>query len=104
MNIYLIILLVACFEALAQTCIYQSKVTNNKMYFIMGIFFYVLVSFSVYQAYYYKGVGVVNAIWSAIDIVLLLLVGHLLFNEQISVKEYIGLFLILVGIFLTHKN
>ncbi len=102
-NLYLIILLVAILEAFAQSSIYYANVSNNNLYFILGILFYIGVSFAVYTAYNYKGVGMVNAIWSAIDIVLLLIVGVVLFKEQISVQEYIGIAFIIIGIILTNK-
>jgi multidrug transporter EmrE-like cation transporter len=100
-NLYLIILLVALLEALAQCSIYYSNVSKNDAFFILGIFFYVCVSFAVYKAYHYKGIGMVNAIWSAIVIVLLLIVGVLLFKEKISTQEFIGIAFIIIGIILT---
>lgn len=100
-NIYLIILLVSCFEALAQSCVYYSHLTKNYMYLVLAIGFYICVCFTVYVAYNYKGIGMVNALWSAIDIVLLLLVGVLLFGEKLSNIEYLGIVFIVIGIILT---
>ena len=62
-NLYLIILLVACLEALAQSTIYYSNISKNYLYLIVGIVLYVCVAFAIYSAYNYKGVGIVNAIW-----------------------------------------
>jgi multidrug transporter EmrE-like cation transporter len=103
-NVYFIILLVSCFEALAQTCIYYSHLTKNYVYLILAIGFYICVCFTVYAAYNYKGIGMVNALWSAIDIVLLLLVGVLVFKENISAQEYLGILFIIIGIIMTSKN
>jgi multidrug transporter EmrE-like cation transporter len=103
-NIYVIIFLVSCFEALAQSCIYYSHYTKNNIYLVLAIGFYICVCFTVYTAYNYKGIGMVNALWSAIDIVLLLIVGVLIFNEKLSKNEYIGILFIIIGIILTSKN
>lgn len=103
-DVYVIIFLVSCFEALAQSFIYYSHYTKNYMYLILAIGFYICVCFTVYAAYNYKGIGMVNALWSAIDIVLLLFIGVLIFKEKLSKNEYLGILFIIIGIILTSKN
>lgn len=102
-NLYLIILLVACLEALAQSTIYYSNVSKNYLYLIVGIALYVCVAFAIYNAYDYKGVGMVNAIWSAISIILLVMIGIMVFKEKITIQEYVGILFIIMGIFLTKR-
>lgn len=101
-ELYIIIVLVSCFEALAQSSVYYANKSKNKIYIVLGLFFYAMVCFLVYHAYDYKGVGIVNAIWSAIDIVLLLVIGAVIFKENISLQEYVGIVFIIVGILLTN--
>lgn len=103
LNLYLIILFVASCEALAQSTIYYSNVSKNNIYLMLGIILYIFVAFAIYQAYNYKGVGMVNAIWSAISIILLIMIGLFIFNENISTQEYVGIIFIILGIVLTNR-
>lgn len=104
MSLYLIILLVSCFEALAQSSVHYANKKNNKWFILIGIICYIIVSFLIYKAYNYKGVGMVNAIWSGMSIVLMVLIGVLVFKEKITTQEYIGIFLILLGMLLTNQR
>lgn len=104
MNLYILVLLISIFEAFAQSTIHYAYYNNNKYYIIFGIFLYIIIAFLIYKAYNYKGVGMVNAIWSGFSIIFMIIIGIVLFNEKILFNEYIGIFFIIIGIFITNKN
>lgn len=104
MNLYFIVLCVSLFEALAQSSVHYANIKKNKLYIGVGIFCYIIVSFLIYKAYDFKGVGTVNAIWSGMSIVLMISIGYFVFKEKITKMECLGILFILFGIFLTNKK
>lgn len=57
-----------------------------------------IVTVFLYVAYSYKGVGIVNALWSGLSILAMVAIGTLVFKEKIKAKEWIGILFILVGL------
>lgn len=104
MNLYIIIFLISCCEALAQSLLHYSNSTQNILFFIIAVLFYILASFFIYKAYDYKGVGMVNAIWSGMSIILMVSIGVFIFNETIEDYEWLGIILIIIGILITNKK
>lgn len=93
------ILFVALFEAVGQTCIKLAHM-YNKLYMILAIISYAIVSFFLYVSYNYKGVGIVNALWSGLSIILMITIGLLFFKEKIGKREWLGIILIISGLLL----
>ena len=51
---------------------------------------YAVVAYCIFLAYNYKGVGMVNTLWSGMSILLMIAVGIFLFKEKIRLIEGIG--------------
>jgi multidrug transporter EmrE-like cation transporter len=104
MNLYILVLLISMFEAFAQSIIHYAHYYKKKFYIIYGIILYIIIAFLIYKAYNYKGIGMVNAIWSGFSIIFMIIIGTYLFNEKILLNEYIGIFFIIIGVLITNKN
>jgi multidrug transporter EmrE-like cation transporter len=44
--------------------------------------------------------GTIASIWSGISIILMVLIGSLLFDEKLYMKDIFGIILIIIGIYL----
>ncbi len=93
------ILMVSAFEAAAQTFIATArKSQGNIPILLLGMACYCGVAYGLYLSYQYRGVGIVNALWSSLSIVLMLIIGAALFNEKLKIREWIGIALLISGI------
>lgn len=98
------ILVVAIFEAFGQSFLAWARKTNKIYWLFIGIACYSVVAYGLYMSYQYKGVGIVNALWSSLSIVLMVAIGHILFHERLSRNEWIGIGLIIAGILFINFN
>lgn len=91
---------VAFFEAIGQSLIAYAHKKKSVAYVILAMVSYCFVTLFLYIANHYKGVGMVNALWSGMSIILMIAIGRFFFAEKIKPGEWIGIGLILSGILL----
>lgn len=89
---------VAIFEALGQSMLAWARKSKNNYWIFVGMSCYCVVAYGLYMAYKYKGVGMVNALWSSISILLMVTIGHTFFKERFDIYELTGIALIILGI------
>ncbi len=95
----LIILIYVC-ELLGQSCLkYFGSNRNKPHYYFLALLFYSIVCYLLVMSYQYKGIGIVNIIWSGVSVLVVLTGGYLMFGEEITNMDKIGVLLILSGIF-----
>jgi multidrug transporter EmrE-like cation transporter len=104
MSLYFILLFVVFFEAIAQSSVYYANKTNNKWFILIGMFSYAILCLLIFKAYNYKGVGMINAIWSGMSLFIMVSTGVIIFKEKISIKEYIGILFIILGILIINQR
>lgn len=111
-NILLLLTLLVC-ETTAQTFLNSSipghghyiKFLSENQSLIMGIIFYAIVGF-VYSRILYslrknsKSLNVANSLWNAGIQICIALVGVLFFKEKMSLKNWIGNGLMVLGLLL----
>lgn len=104
MDNYILLLLTFCIatsELLAQSSLrYMHDYNGNYKYFIFAILCYSITSYLLLQAYNYRGIGIVNALWSGMSIILILSVGVFFFKEKTNIYDKIGITIIIIGILL----
>ncbi len=93
----MLILFIVISEACAQYFLKKCKVEEKFHFFIIGVIFYVLVSFGLYNIYKYRAMGVVNLLWSCISIVTMLTIGAVFFNEAVNMYDIIGVICVFIG-------
>ena len=59
---------------------------------------YVLVCVGLYNAYFHRGIGIVNAMWSGVSVLLMITIGRFFFHEKIMLIEWVGVAFVFVGI------
>lgn len=93
---------ISCSEAIAQTCIGYYKLYKTIYLLLLALFFYAIVVFLLYKSYKYKGIGLVNVLWSGMSIIIMLTTGVIIFKEELHVHDIIGIILIVIGMYLIY--
>jgi len=83
-----------------QSCLKHLHNNGNKQFYIFAVFFYSIVCYLLLQTYKYKGMGIVNVIWSGLSILVILSSSVAFFGEKITTMDKIGIVFVIVGIFL----
>ena len=94
----IIILLISLSECLGQSCL-KTLFNEPKQYhlFFAAVLFYSIVCYLLVLSYTYKGMGLVNVLWSGLSILIILSTGALFFNETITKLDMAGVFFIILG-------
>jgi multidrug transporter EmrE-like cation transporter len=94
-----LVLLISISECLGQSCLKTYHENPSKLWlWILGVLFYTIVCALLVMSYKYKGMGIVNVIWSGISVLIIVSTGVLFFEETITWLDKIGIALILTGI------
>lgn len=94
-----IILLISFCEGIGQSCLKKVFSDPDKMHlFVVALVFYGIVCYLLLMSYKYRGMGIVNVIWSGLSILLIVSIGVLFFQETITNMDKIGIVLIIAGI------
>lgn len=97
----LIILGISLCELMGQSCLKYFNVNKNKPhYYAFAILFYAVVCYLLIQTYKYKGMGIINVLWSGISILVIMSGSILFFGEKITTMDKIGVAFIIFGIIL----
>lgn len=90
------VLLIVMLETMALSCFKRSL--DNSKFFLVGVLFYALVGLLLCKTFKYKGLGQVNALWSAMSVVATTVVGVMLFKETLHLHDYIAIAMIGSGV------
>ena len=97
-TLLVIIILISLSECLGQTCLKTlfNEPTKYHLYFA-AVLFYSIVCYLLVLSYTYKGMGLVNVLWSGLSILIILSTGALFFNETITKLDMAGVVFIILG-------
>jgi multidrug transporter EmrE-like cation transporter len=97
-TLLMIILSISISECLGQSCL-KTLFDDPKQYhlYFAAVLFYSIVCYLLVLSYTYKGMGLVNVLWSGLSILIILSTGALFFNETISRLDIIGVFFVILG-------
>lgn len=94
-----LVLMISISECLGQSCLKTYHKYPSKLWlWILGVFFYTIVCALLVMSYTYKGMGIVNVLWSGISVLVIVSAGMMFFNETITWLDKIGIALIILGI------
>lgn len=97
--IVLLVFLISACEAVGQSIAFMARQSQSVPLFVAAWFVYIGVVYFLYQAYGFHGVGFVNALWSGMTTVLMIIIGKLFFKERLTPRQWVSISLILVGMF-----
>jgi multidrug transporter EmrE-like cation transporter len=78
------------------TCFKKSN--EFQGFFYGGIFFYAVVGYLLCQTFKMKGLGITNALWSALSVLATTFVGVFLFKEVLHIHDYLAIACIAAGV------
>ncbi len=93
-----IIVLISVCELCGQSCLKYFNLNKDKPhYYAFGLLFYSIVCYLLLKSYQYKGMGIVNMLWSGISVLVVLTGGYLFFGEEITNMDKLGVLFIMLG-------
>lgn len=97
-TLLMIILSISISECLGQSCL-KTLFDDPKQYhlYFAAVIFYSIVCYLLVLSYTYKGMGLVNVLWSGLSILIILSTGALFFNETITKLDIIGVIFVILG-------
>jgi multidrug transporter EmrE-like cation transporter len=98
-SLLLLILAISISECIGQSCLKKYNLDPEKTYlYISGVIFYSIVCALLVMSYKYKGMGLINVLWSGLSVLVIVSTGILFFNESITFLDKVGILLIITGI------
>ena len=94
-----LVLLISLSECLGQTCLkkYSLTPTSHWLYWL-GVSFYALVCLLLVFSYKYRGMGLINVLWSGLSVLTIVSVGLIFFDETVTRLDWLGIALVITGI------
>lgn len=96
--LYFYVLCILLSETAALSCLKKFALSNQYTYLSLGLLFYALVSFFLIKSFKFEGMGMVNVLWSAFSVILVVSAGVLFFKESVSFVEMGAMGMILIGV------
>lgn len=75
---------------------YQS--TNKISYYLIAVVIYAIIAYLLSRTFAFSNVAVINAIWNAMSVIFVFILGLVVFKQSINSKDIIGIVLIVIGI------
>jgi small multidrug resistance pump len=97
-KLYLCVLLILLAETTALSLLKQYSLSGHIFYMLGGLACYTLVSLLLVQSFRYEGMGIVNVLWSACSVVLVVAAGVILFGEHVGNVELFGISMVVSGV------
>lgn len=95
---YIILFLAIVFETIATSCLKQSEQFTRLLPSILTVASYCVSFYCLSIALRTLSIGIAYAIWSAVGIVLVAIIGLVVFDQHLDLAAIIGLALIIVGV------
>jgi multidrug transporter EmrE-like cation transporter len=96
-----IVIAISLCELMGQSCLKYFNTKDSKIhYYLLAIMFYAMVCYLLIQSYKYKGMGLVNVLWSGISILVILSGSAIFFGEEITTMDKVGVVMVILGIIL----
>jgi multidrug transporter EmrE-like cation transporter len=94
-----LVLLISFSECLGQSCLKKYSLTpaSHWLYWL-GVVFYAMVCLLLVFSYKYRGMGIINILWSGLSVLTIVTVGIFFFDEKLTALDWTGILLVLLGI------
>ena len=97
---YLLIGTIALFDLLAVFFGKIALITGRSLYIALCCLSFAIAGYFFALSLKYENVAIVNVLWIALSIILVTLMGHFIFNEQLSRLDILGMAIVMVGVIL----
>lgn len=87
-------------EAFGDTALKQYAVGGSSLFLGLGVAVYGILAFLLSWLFKFNGLAITNAMWDATSNVMTMGLGYFLFHEVYSLKQWIGMATVALGILL----
>lgn len=87
-------------EALGDTALKKYAVDGGKLFLSAGMGIYILLSIILVQLFKTMGLAITNTYWDATSNLITMAIGFFIFKEKYTIRQWIGMFIVSIGIFL----
>ncbi|MFA6486265.1 MAG: hypothetical protein WCT40_02775 [Candidatus Magasanikbacteria bacterium] len=98
MKFYLILLALALLDLAGLISAKFWYLKYNPLYMAASILSFALAAIAICLSLKFQGVAIVNIIWMALSTTLVTIAGYYFFKEPIALYQFVGIFIILVGL------
>lgn len=98
MNFYLLIILLSLSDLVGISMAKYWHLKHNNLYLLASILSFAAAAVFLALSLKYEGAAIVNIIWVALSAILITFVGYFVFKEPIAIHQFIGIFVILIGL------
>lgn len=102
--LYVFVIGILLSETAAMSFLKEYSSGGEFLMLIVGLAFYFLVCLFLVQSMHYDSIGIVNVLWSAASVLVVLFVGIILFHEQVTGFQMIGIGLVICGVITIRWN
>ncbi len=95
---YLLIGTIAFFDLVAIFAGKMSLVTGKPIYIALCSLGFAIAGYFFALSLHYDDVAIVNVLWIALSIILVAIMGHFAFGEQLTRLDILGMLVIMIGI------
>lgn len=96
--LYVFVLLILLSETTALSFLKEYSLSGSLKSLGLGLGFYLLVSIFLIRSFRYEGMGIVNVLWSAFSVILVVATGMFLFGEKVGTMEITGMMMVIAGV------
>ena len=96
--LYVFVLLILISETTALSFLKEYSMSGSLISLGLGFGFYILVSMFLTRSFRYEGMGIVNVLWSAFSVIVVVATGILIFGEKIGTMEVVGMMMVIAGV------
>lgn len=100
MQLYYYVFLLILLDAAGLACAKQWYLTQNKFYILAGMLAFAFIPLIFAFTTKYASSGVANATWAGFSAIVITVTGILIFKENISTWQIVGILTIVLGLFL----
>ena len=95
---YLYISTIAIFDLIAVVMVKMWHLKGNLLYLIASMIAFAVTAVFAGLSLKYEGIAIVNVLWVSLSTILVTIVGYYIFKESISIQQFIGMAIILLGL------
>ena len=95
--IMLLVIIAAFADLMALSAIKEYSRTKKYEFFIIAVLMYIFICLLMAYIFTLREMAVINSLWNAFSVILVLIAGYIFFKEKVTVNEIIGIILIIIA-------
>ena len=102
--VLLFVLAIVLVECAAQYCL--KKYASCKVYYwyLLGVLIYAVIAYLLVLSFSYEKMAIVNIMWGGLSALILTLMAYFVYGEELTIKQIVGIVIVLVGTWLLHAS